>query len=73
MKKLSIQVPFAVEKPVLLIDTARGRPKTSMAKLDRGQGRYRPRYRKTAGWDSATRNRVPLPYCCGAEKPGSEA
>ena len=40
---------------------ARGRPKRSMAT------QARPRYRKDAGWDSDTRNRVAQPYCSGAD------
>jgi hypothetical protein len=41
----------------------RGRPKRSMAKHDRGRGRYRSRYRKNAGWDTDMRNRVLEPCC----------
>jgi len=46
----------------------RGRPKRSMAKQDRGRGGYRSRYRRDAGWDSETRNRIAQLYCCGADK-----
>ena len=38
-----------------------------MAKQDRGRGRYRSRYRKAAGWESDSRNRVPQPYYCARQ------
>ncbi len=44
-----------------------GYPKGSMAKQDRGRGRYRSRYRTETCWDSDMRNRVPQPHYCGGD------
>jgi len=49
------------------MEPSSARAKRSMAKLDRGRGRYRSRYRRDAWWDSAVQNRVPQPYYCGAD------